>query len=234
MTEQTKTPIKFWKEMSWFEIGAIAFFIIFLVYLKNTTALIANFNDSNETRVINNAQNPPNTILYAPNSLVPKSSISNTQLFFEVSLFAVVVLMLLSKRVSLLRRATPKEAISDLERQIGELKEITLADGTLIQINDIDIKFTRQFTTKYKTLGGERKESRYSFLMFVKNKKTHTEHYFRAHYHPWTRYWDGLFETINPIQETDKCPNCGTEADEKIIMAEDLARLRELRSAFRP
>lgn len=229
MAEQTKTPLKFWKELSWFEIGAIVLIIGFMIYLKNVTALVVNFNDSNETRVINNIQNPPNTILYAPNSLVPKSNISNTQLFFEILLFSIVVLMLLSKRVSLLKRATPKEAIDDLEKQMGQLKEITLADGTRIPVNDLDIKFTRQFTIKYKTIGGERKESRYAFLVFIKDKKKQVEYYFRAHYHPWTRYWDGFFETPTPIQETDKCPNCGTEADEKIIMAEDLARLRELR-----
>ena len=231
--QQTKTPVKFWKELSGFEIAAIALMIGFFIYIKSTTALVVNINNGNETRIINNVQNPPHTLLYPPNAFVPKSNVSNTQTFIGIMIFAIVVLMLLAKRVSMQRLATMKEAMDDLSRQLKQLKNITLSDGTTIPItDDIDIKITPQFYAKYKTVGNERKIVRYSFLTMITNKKEGTEHYFRVWYQPWTRYWEGFFETAKSLQETDKCPHCGTEADEKVIIGEDLAKLRDLRKAF--
>jgi len=129
MPQEAKTPLKFWKELSWIEIGAVIAMIAFLIYLKNFTSLVPN-TSVNETRIINGVTYPPETLIYPPNAIVPKSSITNTQLFFGILIFAVVVLMLISKRLSVRRRATPKEAMDDISRQIKQLKKV----GTIKRI----------------------------------------------------------------------------------------------------
>jgi len=231
--EQTKTPLKFWKALSWFEIGAVVSVIIFLFYLKTYTALVPNIS-LNETRVINGISYPPNTLIYHPNSLVPKSNITNTQAFLGVLLFLIVVLMLLSKRISIRKRATMKEAMDDISKQIKQLKNITLADGSTIPItDDIDINLTPQFLSKYKTVGEVREAVKYAFLVYVTDKKNQVDYYFRAWYHPMERYWDGFFETKTPLSDVDKCSHCeGDLSDEKIIISEELSRLRELKKGL--
>ena len=234
-SQQKKTPKAFWKALSWIEIGAIILFAGYLFYLQSSTSLVLNYNNSTEPRVINNIPNPPDTLLYLPNSFVPKSGVSNSQLYIGLALFAVVVLLLIAKRLAELRRATPEEAIKDLDRQIRRLRNVTLGDGRTLVIDDtIDIKITNQFLTRYEQYGDSKPmEFRYSFLVFFKNKKDQMEHYFRAWYHPWTRFWDGFFETKKPIQETDYCPHCGNEYDKKVIPAEDLLRLKQAAGMLR-
>jgi len=230
---EAKTPLKFWKELSWFEIGAIVSVIVFFFYLKNFTALVPNIS-LNETRIINGISYPPNTLIYPPNALVPKSNVTNTQTFFGMLLFLIVVLMLITKRLSIRKRATMKEAMDDISKQIKQLKNITLADGTTIPItDDIDIKMTPQFLSKYKTVGEVREVVKYAFLVYVIDRKNQVEHYFRAWYHPMNWYWDGFFETQTPLRDIDKCSHCGGElSDEKIITSEELSRLREVKKAL--
>lgn len=231
-----KTPIAFWKELSLIEIGIILLFIGYMFHLNQTTALILNYNNGNSTRLINGISNAPNEVIYPPNAYVPKSNVSNTQTFVGIGLFLIIVIMLLAKRVATLKRATPKEAMDDLSKQIKQLKNIPLADGTTIPItNQLDIKITPQFLTRYRTIGTERKEFRYPFLVIVKDKIDEVIYYFKAYYHPWTRYWDGFVETSRPLSERDQCPNCGKEYDERWIMGDDIQKFREIRRgiAFR-
>ena len=52
-----------WKELSYFEIAMIIILIGYFIYLNNSTVLILNTNNGNDTRVINGVSYPPNTFL---------------------------------------------------------------------------------------------------------------------------------------------------------------------------
>src|SRR3990167_10371994 len=124
----TPKPRKIFKEFTYFEIGAIVVFLGFMIYLAYSTKPILNFNNTNETIVVNNIPIPSGQTLYPSNSFVPKSSISNSQLFFEIFLFVALVIILLGKRATISRRATPKEAMDDISKQLKQLTNIALAD----------------------------------------------------------------------------------------------------------
>jgi len=215
------SPSSFWKELSIVEWVAIAVVIGYFFYLNQSTAYVVNFN--NETQ----------QVLYASNDLVPKSNVSNSQTFFGILLFIVCILILLSKRLAHLKRATPKEALDDLSKQLKELKNVALADGTSITIQDnIKILPTPQFITRYKELGEESKAFRYTFLVYLRDNYNEVTYYFRAWYHPWDRYWDGFYQTKTPIADRDRCPNCGSEYDIKVITTSDVQKAVALRKGL--
>lgn len=232
--KKPKTPKSFWKNLAWVEIFAISSMFIYLIYLQNTTDLVLNFNDGNETRVINGIANPPKTVLYPPNSFVPKSGVSNSQMIFGMILYSVVIAVLLANRMKQPTRATPKEAMDDLSKQLKQLRDLPLADGTTIPITDnLRIEIHPVFLTRYyETSENDRKEFRYTFQVIVKDRQEEVEYYYRAWYHPWTRYWDGLFPAKTLLSGKDACPNCGDEYNFKKISSKLIGELRELRRGF--
>lgn len=234
--KQELKPKNIWNELSFIEIGVIILAIGYFFYLNNSTALILNINLENQTRVINGVPNPPNTILYAPNDYVPKSNISNTQTFFGIVIIILLVVILLSKRISIPRRATIQEAIHDIAnqliktRQIKDAKLSTTRNGLKI-ISDIEeIELTYNFLTRYKSEGNRRWAFRYTIGVIITNREDNIPEYYKAFYHPWSRYWDGLVESITPLNDEDRCPKCGSDFDEKIVMAEDLIKYRHAKS----
>ena len=228
-----RTPKSFWKELTWLEIGAIIAPVIFILYLHNSTALVLNFNDKNETRVINGIQNLPNTVLYPPNSYVPKAPVSNSQTYLGIIIYLVCIGILLQRRLKEKRRATPEEAMNDLAKQLKKLTNIPLADGSTIPITDSTrIYIHPHFITRYKSTGDERKAFRYVFQVIVEDRTNDVELYYRAWYHPWDWFWDGFYPADTMLGDKDYCSKCGNEFDEKVILAERLREFRELRKGL--
>lgn len=238
MPDETEKKVgvpKIWQRLTWLEWGAIALLIGFIIYLHNVTGLVVNFNDTNETRIINSIPNPPNTVLYAPNSLVPKSSVTNTHVFVGILITLIAVVILLGKKIVQLRRATMFEAMRDLDKQIRELKTITLSDGRTMPITiKTHVTLTPIFMTRYRFMPQDDKpEFRYTFLVHVEDKLEEVTHLFKAWYHPWTRFWDGFYETTTSLSDRSRCKYCGgTEYDVKYMLSDDLLKLREVRRGF--
>lgn len=228
---------KLWKEISWGERFMVGLMIAFMIYLNYSTELVPNTTGANETRTINGVTFPPKSIIYQPQDYVPKSHVSNTQTFLGVLLFLLVVIMLLSKRANILRRATIKEAIEDLGNQLIEIRNIKDAqislvkDGLKITSDLEEIDLTYLFLTRYKSKGGEREAFRYVIKVVIRNKSDETEDLYKAYYQPMTRYWDGLVPTTHELSEADRCPKCGNDFDELIIISEDLMKLKRAKDA---
>lgn len=242
MAEDKRSFIpKVFKQLRYEQIIAIAFFIGVLIYLRNSTSLVPNLvtcenatNTTCEPRVINGVTFPPNTILYPPNSYVPKAPISNTELVIAIILFLAVCYILLAREIGLMRRATMTEAMNDLDAQLHGLKTLKLKDGRTIPItSNIKITLTPQFVTRYRFISGkeDKPEFRYTFLVTVHDQIEEDTLYFRAWYHPWTRYWDGFFETATALSDRDRCQYCGKygEYDLKYLGTEDILKLKALR-----
>lgn len=229
-----KTPKSFWKELTWVEMFAITAPIIFLIYLNQSTGLILNFNNQNETRIINGIQNLPNTILYPSNAFVPKAPVSNSQTAIGIILYIICIGILLKRRLKEKRRATPEEAMNDLSKQLKRLTNIPLADGTTVPITDnIKIYINPIFFTRYKSVGDERKAFRYVFQIKVEDRINETEYYYKAWYHPWDWFWDGFYQSNTPLGDKDRCQYCGgTEYDEKVILSERLNEFRKLKKGL--
>ena len=200
------------KETTWLQRFAILAVIGFMIYLNQSTKMVPNFNNST------------NTHLYTEQTpFVPKSGVSNSQMAFGIILFILCLFILLATKISELRRATPKEAMDDLSRQIKELKNVPLLDGTTIPLTDsTKIEILPIFFTRYLSVGTERKEFRYVFSSIIKDHSTELEHYHNFWYEPWKRLWDGFYPTTGPLSGKDRCPNCGNESDLKYITEETL------------
>lgn len=226
-------PESIWRRLSSMEWIAIGLLVGFIFYLHNATGIVVNFNDTNQTRVINGVQNLPNTVIYSPNSFVPKSSVNNTHVFIGVLIVIIAVALLLAKKLIKIKRATMPEAMRDIDKNIRQLKTITLSDGRTLPITPrTDIKITPQFMTRYRFIGQnmEKPEFRYTFLVRVIDELEEISYMFKAWYHPWTRYWDGFYETAMPLSDKDRCIYCGgTEYDVKYILSDELMKFRELR-----
>ena len=231
---KSKTPKTFWKSLSWIEIGAIIAPIIFIVYLHNSTALVLNYNNGNETRIINGIPNPPNTIIYPPNSYVPKSNVSNTQAVIGSAIYLICIGILLQRRLKQARRATPKEAMDDLSKQLKQLTHLPLADGTTIPITDnLKINLNPTFITRYyEESEGKRIAWRYAFDVLVEDKREDTKQYYRIYYHPWDWCWDGFFPINSALMGKDTCPDCGKEYNFKSLHSKLIRELRELKRGF--
>ena len=207
------------KELGSFERIMVVAVIGFIFYTNQSSVLVPNYN--NET----------NSYLYTKETLyVPKSNITNSQTFFEVLLFITCIFFLLQKRVGILKRATPKEAMDDISLQLKEVKNIPLADGNTIALNDsTEINISPIFITRYMETGDERKEFRYVFQCILTDHNLDTKHFFRAWYEPWNRHWDGFYESDTPLRQKDRCPDCGNEWDVKYLKSDDLRKIWELR-----
>jgi len=234
--KQEIKPKTIWKELSYLEIGVIALAIGYFFYLNNLTSLVLNMNIENDTRIINGVSNPPNTVLYRANDFVPKSSVSNTHTFFGISIILILVILLLSKRFKILRRATIHEAINDISSQLIAVRQLKgaslhpIKNGLRI-ISDLEeIDLTYEFLTRYKTVGDKKWAFRYTIKVIITNKEEGVAEYYKAFYHPWSRYWDGLVETKKSLSDEDRCPKCGSDYDEKMIIAEDLLKYRRARA----
>lgn len=227
MADEPTTPApkkSFWnytKEISWAERIAVLVFIGILIYVNSSTSLVPNYNSQTQQ------------VIYTKESLVPKSNITNSQTFFEIVVFLVCLAVLLHGRVTTAKRATMKEAMDHISMQIKQLKNIHLQDGTTIVLSDdVEVILTPQFLTRYAESSDERKEFRYTFLVIVKDRGNKGEYYFKAWYEPWKRYWDGFYQSITPIQDKDRCPDCGNEYDVKYIKMKDLQTYLQLRKGL--
>ena len=233
--KQEIRPKNIWKELAFIEIGIIILAVGYYFYLNNSTALILNFNNENTTRVVNGVPNPPNTVLYNSNDYVPKSNVSNTQTFFGITITLALVVILLTKRMQIPRRATIQEAIHDIASQlikIRQLKDVKISatrQGLLITSDLEVIELKYNFLTRYKTEGSRRWAFRYTIGVIITDKEDDVPVYYKAFYHPWSRYWDGLVETTKWLNDEDRCPRCGSDYDEMIVMAEDLMKWKHAR-----
>ena len=214
--KQTASPRKLWGELSYFELGVILLMVGYFFYLNNSTEWVINYNNStNTSRVINGVENKPGTVLYGQNDFVPKSPVTNSQTFFGIALFLIVIFVLLSKLIKSSRRATISEAIDHISKQLIEVRQLKEAKITVIKsgvriISDFEeIDLTYNFITRYKSIGDTREAFRYTINVVIKNKQDETEEYYRAYYHPWSRYWDGLVKAVTELTESDQCPRCG-------------------------
>lgn len=236
---QTASPRKLWNELSYFELGLIILMVGYFFYLNNSTGWVINYNNStNGSRIVNGVENKPGTVLYGQNDYVPKSAVSNSQTFFGIVLFLIVIFVILSKLVKSLRRATIGEAINDISKQLIEVRQLREARITVIKngvriVSDFEeIDLTYNFLTRYKSIGDVREAFRYTINVQIKNKQDETDEYYRAYYHPWSRYWDGMVKSITELTESDQCPNCGKEYHEKIIISDDLKKMRYIKETI--
>lgn len=233
--KQEVKPKSIWKEMSYTEIALIVLAVGYLFYLNNSTALVLNLNSGNETRIINGIQNPPNTVLYRENDYVPKSNVSNTQAFFGAVIILALVTALLSKIINIPKRATIQEAIEDTAKQIIKIRNIEGASisptkNGLKIISDIEeIEMFCEFLTRYKSDNDGRWAFRYTIKVVITNKEDNVQEYYKAFYHPWSRFWDGLLATSKGLSDEDRCPKCGSEYDERIVSSKDLLAFRAAR-----
>ena len=219
------------ERFTYFEIGIVVAMIGYFIYLSSSTSLVLNYNNAtNESRVINGVENKPGTILYGPNDYVPKSNVTNTQTFFGIAMFLIVVFVLTSKLVKAATRARIDEALKQIADELIKAKQLkdaritVIRDGIKIITDFTDIDLTYNFLTRYKAKGETREAFRYTICVVEHDKTNNTEQYYRAYYHPWTRYWDGLVKTDKGLFEIDQFPKCGDEYDEKIIIGEDVKK----------
>lgn len=223
----TLNPKKIWKELSALEIALIIINIGYLIYLNYSTDLIPNLNSGNETRIINGVQNPPNTILYSTNSFVPKSNVSNTQTFFGIVLLSILIFSFLSKKIGF-GRATIEEAIEDIANQLISTKKIkdvqiaTTKQGLKIETDFETIEIFTNFLTRYRHIMEVSEAFKYVINVEITDKHDGTREYYKAHYHPMTRYWDGLIKSERELSESDQCPKCGKEYDVRVIPSQEL------------
>jgi len=236
--KQKVTPTKFYNEFSAIEWGALILIILAIpFYISLSTKLVPNFS-VDETRVFNGITYPANTSIYSPNDFVPKSNFSNTQAFFVMFINGICIFILLQKRLGDNKRATINEAMRDIAKQIIEawnIKDARIAptrDGLQIISPHETIDIQPVFNTKYKTVDGVRSAVRYCIQIIRLDKEDRVPTTYRAHYHPHTRYWDGMFKSKLELSEMDKCPNCGSEADEKVVSSEDLAKMSHAKKLF--
>ena len=227
------TPQSILKELKLFEWIIVIIIVGYFIYLNSTTSLVININDGNETRVINGIPNPPHTVLYEPNDYVPKSNVSNTQTFVGILLVAILIVVLLAKRIRTLKRATIQEAIDDIAEQLIKLRNMKNArttqtkDGLKI-ISDIEeIELTYNFLTRYKTIEDRSWAFRYSIHVNIFDKTNNTHQYKLAYYHPWSRYFDGMVSVKKELSRDDKCSKCGSESDEKMVIGSDLMKFKQ-------
>ena len=224
---------KIWKELSYFEIFIIAISIGYMVYLNSSTSMVLNINNGDETRIINGVQNPPHTILYKPEDYVPKAGVSNTQMVFGIIINIFLISTLLAKRVTSGKRATILEALEDISNNLikaRNLKDarITSTKNALQISTDLeDINLTYNFLTRYRSIGTVADAFKYVIGVEIIDKADNTSEYFKAHYNPKLRYWDGFLKMAKELSEQDQCPKCGNDYDERLIMGQDIRDFRE-------
>lgn len=232
------TPKRFWEELSPTEWVAIAAVIFYLFYLNYSTGYVTNLNSGNESIIINGVEVQPGQVLYGPQDFVPQSNVSNTQTFFGIILVFILVAVLVSRRMSMKRRATIQEAVDEIAAQLIQARnlkdaKITLTRNGMVITTDIEvIELTHEFLTRYKSKGNEREAFRYTIHAIITDRRDGIPQYYKTYFHPWTWYWDGYVRVVKALSEEDRCPNCGTEYDEKIVMADDLLKLREAKKAI--
>ena len=225
-------PKKLWKELSFFEIGLIIAMVWYFFYIANSTSLIVNINDGNSTRVINGVPNPPGTLAFGANDLVPKSNVSNSQVFFGIILFLVTIYVILSKVIKSSRRATIEEALEDISKQLISVRHMkqakiySIKNGLKITSEHEEIELTHSFITRYEEKGGEKLAFRYTINCKVHDKIEDSDEHYRAHYHPWSRYWDGFIRSESELEQQDQCPRCGKEYDVLVVLSDDLKKIK--------
>lgn len=230
--QKTPQPKKLWASLTYVEIALIIAVAGYFVYLDYSTRLVLNTNNTNQTITINGIEQKVGQTLYLPNDYVPASNVSNTQAFFGVASFIITIYILLSKLSKISRRATIQEAIEDIATQLIQVRHMKEArksvakNGMKITSDDEDIELTYNFLTVYKSKGDEREAHRYVIAVEIYDKASEASQYYKAYYHPWSRYWDALVKVDEELTESDRCQKCGTEFDEKVIISDDVKKLK--------
>ncbi len=228
-------PKKFLKSLTMFEIALIVLACGYIIYLNQQTSRIPNLNNGNSTIVVNTIPIKPGELLYGPNDLVPKTNVSNTQTFFGILIILLLVYTLLLKVTNVNSRASIHEAVEDITKQIIQVRQLkdariaVIKNGKKITSDLEDIEITYNFLTRYRIINNLRQAFNYTIHINILDKSTGLEDYYKAYYHPWDRFWDGLVKSSKQLSDVDQCPNCGKEFDVKIITSDDLSRARAAR-----
>ena len=201
---------------TYFQFGMIVALIVFMIFLQKSTTPIPNYQNG--------------TILYGQDSLVPPTYISGTQLFVEILLLVGIILSFIRKEGEKAKRIDITEAKKLMSDYLQSIEEITTKSGMIVKLGNWNID--EHFLVRYILEKGERKANEYVLQINIQSEGT-PKLYVKGYVHAYEKFIDGFVEIDAPLEDKDKCPECGKEYDEKIILPDEIKALKMLKEGLK-
>lgn len=197
----------------WFIMILLA---VSLLYISKGTAPVPNFYNG--------------TVLYDKDSMVPEDYFSNNELAFVYALIIWLILTFVGKEAKKAERIDIREAIEIMDNYLKKRKSIRTETGLLIELGDyhIDTNFlTRDIMTK-----GEIKTHQYVLQITIKSADR-PPLYVKGYVGAYSRFIDGFVEMDGPLEPKDKCSQCGSDFDFKMIDTEEYKTFKRIKGEMK-
>ena len=207
--------------------------IIFFIYLNSITKPVLNFD------------NRTNTILYPEQCFIshqeltqeyvnlcsiPKDYVKIDNIAFGLILILGLISTLLSDKGKMPEMADIIEAKEKVKKYLDTHKDIRLDTGEIINIGKYRISPNFLLTEERVVIDNkpERIPERYVLDVIITDLDD-MEHYIRAYMHPFKRYLKGFVSADKPLEELDRCGNCGKEFDVEFKDTKDYVKFKKLK-----
>lgn len=173
-----------------------------------------------------------NTIMYSAEetTLAPPTYVTGTQ----VGIGALLVIMLvLSFRFKDAKRGrvTEREFKKFLAKELIEKQTIALPDGKF-ELSEGDFKIDENILTIWEYRQEQRIPIQYAAQVTI-TERDGDENYYIFAGDPVTMMLDNIIHVDEPLQYTDKCPDCGGRfPDREVVLEKDLENYIKIKKAF--
>lgn len=193
--------------------------------MSNITTPVPNLiNSTNETGF---------KVLYSPTDLVPPTHIPIEYAGGGIFFVLVLVLSFLLIQQKEKKRIGEREAKELLMSEFEKKKDIPLAGGKVFEAKNYEVAKILSVVTPYHREGSERKPRYIAIGLELKDKETGLPEIYKVRINPYDRLIDDILPTTKELLDSEKCPKCGSEYDEKPIIAEDLLKMRRAEAYVR-
>ncbi|MAG61802.1 hypothetical protein CMI43_03235 [Candidatus Pacearchaeota archaeon] len=194
-----------------------ALLVGYFFYISSTTSLVPNYNDETDS------------VMYDITSLAPKGYVTNNQLLLGIGL---IILFAMSFKIKELQknRVSERQFKEYLSKVIKDKQEIKFSNGKY-EFPSGDFKIDKDIRLVEEIIENKRNPKKYVAQVIITDRNKF-EHYYHITGNPITMMIDDIIETDQKLELMDKCPDCGRYPDEKIILAEDLRRYKDIKKSL--
>lgn len=209
--------------------GFIIALVIFFLYLNGTTKPVLNFDNETNTIIYpEQCFRPPDELTqeYVDLCSIPRDYVKTDNIVVGFIMLIGLVATLISNKSKLPEMADIIEAKEIVTKYLNLYKEITLDTGEVISIGKFQISL--HFLLPEERIGKDRIPERYVLDVEITDFDG-MEHYVRAYVHPFKRYIKGFVSADKPLEESDRCGNCGKEFDVEYKDTTDYIKFKKMK-----
>ena len=210
------------KHLSKFQVGLFVLIIATAFYFALITTPVPNLINS----TLDNSTNTTTyKVLYSPADQVPPTFIPYNYSWAITIMVLVLVLSFLLDKQKHKGRMTEQEAKDFIANEFEKKRTIKLPNGKMEAGKYELLDWLSVVSPTYRD-GADRKTKYIAIGLLLNNIDYDSEEYWKVRIDPYERIIMDFVQTTEEMMDCEKCPKCGSEFDEKPILAEDLMKMR--------